>query len=76
MMICTRGNNCACSLQALNDTKAHLAKLEAEGEALRRDIAARGAECAGFERDFAQTQVQADTVEKTYRQLQAEHNNV
>lgn len=56
--------------------KAHLAELEQEGDKLRSDLSARQLELSGFEQDFGQTQLQANAIEKTYRQLQAEHHNV
>ncbi|KIY91975.1 hypothetical protein MNEG_15988, partial [Monoraphidium neglectum] len=60
---------------ALNDVKSHLADLEKEGAALDHDVGTRHQELASFERDFAQTQAHAKSVDKTFKQLRTEHCN-
>lgn len=62
-------------LQALNAVKTNLAELEQENGALTKSLAARQQELQDFDRDFAQTSLQAGGIEKTYKQLRAEQHN-
>lgn len=63
-------------MQVLNDVKARMASLMADGTQLQLAITAKQKELDGFEADFQRTSTQSAAVAAGFKQLQAQIKGV